>query len=66
VLTEQLDWDRLSPGAKWTLRHIVFREVELGWTRQEIADELNLSQAEIATRVSELRRELRAQGERGS
>jgi DNA-directed RNA polymerase specialized sigma24 family protein len=66
VRAEQVDWDGLSPSAKATLRQIIFREAELGWTRQEIADELHLTAAEMGKRMSEVRAELRAQAEKGS
>jgi DNA-directed RNA polymerase specialized sigma24 family protein len=54
------DWSTLSDKARWTLQQIVLRE-ELGWTRAQIAQCLGVSKAEIATRLADLRRELRAQ-----
>jgi type II secretory pathway component HofQ len=62
VVVEQLEWHTLSAGARWTLREIVFRE-QLGWTRQEVSEELRLAPAEIGKRMSALRAELRAQAD---
>jgi RNA polymerase sigma-B factor len=46
--------DQLSPRD----RHILARRVEAGWTQQEIADELNLSQMQVSRVLARIRARL--------
>jgi DNA-directed RNA polymerase specialized sigma24 family protein len=60
VLAGQVDWTALSPEATETLRTVALR-IALGRSFTEVAEETGLTRDQVATRLRQLREEIRAQ-----